>query len=506
MPRRAFLDTSDDGSCRLQRETIGERMSNMLYKLDVPYREKDQAKRRGARWNGTERTWFYVGDHLPEGLRQWFRGDPAGIPEPPEGTSVSGPGGTGPQAGSSEGADFRSVSEVSRMISHRIDGAPEFRHMRIRGEITNFSGNRRGGHYYFSIKDEYAVLRCVMYRSVAEARLKFSLENGLMVQIIGSLNYYGPGGSISLIVDQMAPDGAGAAALALKLLRERLRREGLFDQEHKKPIPPYPEAVGIITSRDGQAIRDICSKARERNPYVRLVLYPVNVQGQNAARTILAGIRFMDRQGLDTIIIGRGGGSDEELNVYNDEQIVRAVFEAKTPIISAVGHTGNRTVIDEVADRVAITPTEAAEIAVPDIMKDIRRLEELRQSIYHRMRSLLLLRFRDLEGKVNALKSSHPRRVIAVKGERLKALSDSIRTNMTSQLKTRRHQYEVLVARLHGLSPTSRLVDGFGYISHDDKPVTTVAGLKPGDHIKVRIHDGEIRSDVTEVVEKSIAE
>lgn len=484
-----------------------------MYKLNVSFREKEEAKNYGAKWNPVEKTWYYPGDELPEGLRRWYQGDDllqeaagdvledapvaAGedsIGEDQENAESFGEKGVGLDL-------YKTVSEVNDMIIRNFNATVEFQMIMVKGEVTNFNGHK-GRNYYFAIKDNDALLPCFMWEDTAKDVLKFELKQGQQVAIIGKLDLYKAAGKSQLVVRQISDIGEGAARLALLQLKARLEAEGLFDEDHKKKIPKYPETVGIITSKDGQAIKDICKVAGKRNPYVQLVLYHVNVQGKNAVSTIVEGIKYMDKQGFDTIIVGRGGGSDEELMAYNDELIARTVYEAATPIISAVGHEGHWTLIDYVSDKRAATPSEAAEEAVPDVMVDVHRVDQLRRSLEVNMRNQIQQRKLLLQAKMAALEKNSPERRLKERSDRLALLSERLREGMNRLFDSKKHRFEVLVANLNGLSPTAKLVSGFGYISHNNKPVKDVDDVKPGDSILIRIHDGEIRSNVTEVMKQ----
>ena len=350
-------------------------------------------------------------------------------------------------------------------------------------------------------------------------------------------------GKVQLIVSRIENIGAGQANLALLRLEAKLKAEGLFDVVYKKIIPKHPKAVGIITSRFGQAIKDICKVANKRNPYVQLILFHVNVQGVNAVPTIIKGIKELDGMGLDTIIVGRGGGTDEELQVYNDESIVRAVFAAVTPIISAVGHQGHLTLIDSVADLRVATPSEAAEEAIPDLMKDVEKLNIIFKGINDSIRSRInerILKVNALKAKLEQNSPTHkykeqseklsnlirimrmniqsaydyrkdrPKilldsihhsmiRAYEARKDKPKFLADSLRTNILKAYESRVHSFEVLVAELEGLSPLAKLINGFGYITRDDEPVTYIAKVSPGDTVNIRIHDGEIEALVKNI-------
>lgn len=531
--------------------------------MNVPYLEKEEAKPFGAKYNWAGKFWYC--DELNENLMRWYDG-----PELPDNnerhrealeeeqsTIIIGDGST------IDLQQYMSVSDACNMIEGKYNEIPEFRRIMVKGEVTNYSGHTR--NYYFSIKDNNAVLHCFMWESTAASALNFELATGQQVAIIGSMNLYKAGGKSQILVNRIVNVGDGAAMLAYIQLKERLEAEGLFDADHKKEIPRYPKQVGILTSKSGQAIKDICKVAGKRNPYVQLVLYHVNVQGQNAVRTILEGISYMDGQGFDTIIIGRGGGSDEELMAYNSEEIARAVYNANTPIVSAVGHEGHWTLIDYVADKRVATPSEAAEESVPDVMTNVNRVLHLKKSIQVIMLNHLEQKKHILNERKAELEKNSPERKLKEQQLKLEAmtrqlsdnmvriakdrnnrlaqlserlnnnmariaedsrnrlsqLSERINNNMTriaidkrnrfdqlwerldqnmlSIYKNKRHRYELLVEKLNGLSPTAKLVRGFGYISHEDRPVTTVEDVQIGDAVVMRIHDGEIDAAVTDI-------
>lgn len=521
-----------------------------MIRLNVPFKEKDEAKRFGAKWNPGERFWFYPGDVLPDGLKRWAvvaagRGQlSAGRDEVPlaigwpgeddlEGPwRVSGPAelsepvGLAGSGGVLEKSldwlkDYQSVSDVNQMILRRYGDIREFRNIMVWGEVTNYR-NPNGGNYYFDIKDSDAMLSCIMWGSVAAAAGDgFELKAGMKVAIAGYLDYYPAAGKTSLKVRQIRDAGQGAAALALLRLHARLEAEGLFDERFKKPIPKYPSVIGIVTSKDGQAIRDICKVAKMRNPFVQLLLFHVKVQGQYAVDTIIQGIQTLDGMGLDTIIVGRGGGSDEELMCYNDERVVRAIFMAKTPVISAVGHEGNWSLADYVADLRVPTPTAASQAALPDVMADLERIRQLQAMITSQMHSHLQRCRLQLDAGINKLEGYRPQLQIERRKERLEHLavsmqagfmavleerkrsletcSQELRRRIEAAYELRRHRYEILVTGLHGLSPTAKLVKGFGYISLNEKPVTTVQEVQAGDPLLIQIHDGQIHSQVVDV-------
>ena len=475
-----------------------------FFKLNVPFKDKDEAKEFGAKWYSEDKYWYYSGDELPEGLRRWYPlykpvDGKEGVYLDTETGEINGDSSeitpVNNEAVNDPYAKYRTVSEINRMISDIVNATNEFRAILVKGEVTNFDG-KKGRHYYFAIKDDSALLPCVMWDSTAAYALKFKLEKGQQVAIAGSLEYYDAQGKAQLIVSTIENIGDGEANLAFIKLKAKLEAEGLFAPERKKSIPKHPELVGIITSKNGQAIKDICKIAEKRNPYVQMILYHVNVQGVNAVSTIVNGIKTLDGMGLDTIIVGRGGGSDEELNSYNHERIARAVAEAKTPIVSAVGHQGHWTLIDFVADKRVATPSEAAEETIPDVMTDISRIELLKNTIRDRMKAIIENRRLLIKSTLSDIEKNSPQNRLNENKDRLKHFSELMDMNIRSAFQKYNNRFEVLLAELNGLSPTAKLVGGFGYVTKENKPVKNVADVKPGDDINIRMHDGDITATV----------
>ena len=484
-----------------------------MYRLDVPFIEKDDAKGKGARWNPQGRFWYC--EELTDELRRWYREDENSSEQPqvPNVTETHNNGVTeihnnivtqvsvadNDADNNDPYSDYKTVSKVNKEISDQFNHTDKFRSILVRGEVTNFNGVNKG-NYYFDIKDEEALLPCILWGTNAESVLTFELEKGKEVAIIGTLKFRDQKGTCSLHVSNIADIGAGKALLQYNQLMEKLRAEGLFDQDHKKDIPKFPTRVGIVTSKGGQAIQDIQKVARKRNPYVQLILYHVNVQGQNAVRTIIEGIKALDALNLDTIIVGRGGGSDEELIAYNDENVARAVYEANTPIVSAVGHEGNRALIDYVSDHRAATPSEAAEDSIPDIMTTVHRVEQLKKGITDNMRSNLQKRKSRLDTQKARLAGNDPARVLKEKKDKLQVLSDGLKTKIVMIYDTKKNRYRVLVTRLNGLSPTAKLIHGFGYITSGDDPVMSINDVSIGEEVSIRIHDGQIKTTVNDII------
>lgn len=442
-------------------------------------------------------------------------------------------------------AEYMTVSACNSMISGVFQNTAQFRRVLVKGEVTNFSG-RSGGHYYFDIKDASSIIKCTMFASTAEEELHFELANGRAVAIIGTIEYYEPHGKCNLRVRKIEDIGEGNARLALLALTERLRAEGIFDDEHKKAIPEHPRSVGLVTSSHGQAKKDFNKIRKEKNIYLPVFHYDCNVQGRNAVESIVQGIRELDRMGLDVIVVTRGGGSDEDLRYYNDEAIVRAIYDAQTPIISAVGHEGNWFLSDRAADDRAATPTDAAKMVFQDIMKDVRRVEQIRAEMRRSVAASVSRRQLRLREQRALIEKNSPRNKLQVHKDKLKferaalgkniravydskrhryeILADQLPVRMKNVYESKKHRYDmvssqlpvlmqrvfqgkkhrfdVLLTQLHGLSPTAKLVNGFGYIAVMGKPLVSASQVTTGDSITVTVHDGVIAADVTSIENK----
>ena len=461
-----------------------------MVRLDVPFREKDEAKALGARWNSAEKYWFCTEDQI-EKFARWYRGElPGAVSE--ESSS-----------GESEGAladRFETVTSVTEMIATYFANNSAFRVVRVKGEVSNYS--LWNGHHFFTIKDASSVLKCTLWKSTADLLPDFTLEDGQQVGLLGSLRFNTKRSEGELDVARVFDLGEGDENLELKLLKEKLQAEGLFDLEKKKEIPGYPKRIGIVSSKEGDAIRDICRVAHDRNPYVQLYLYSVTVQGASAPTSIIEGIRKMDAGGYDLIIVSRGGGSREDLSPFDDEGVVRAVFAANTPVVTGVGHERDWTLIDFVADKRFSTPTYAAQGVIPDVMSDIRRICQLSASIHACMEQILRRKYLLLESKKERLGRFDPVVILQRNMDKLALLSDGLHSSIADVVNRRKHRLDVQIATLHGNSPTAKLVQGFGYISKDGRPVSTTDEVNKDDELMLSIHDGQIKAVVTDVVKK----
>lgn len=399
-------------------------------------------------------------------------------------------------------ASIYSVSQINMYIKNMFANDYLLRNVQVKGEISNVKYHS-SGHIYFTLKEEGSALNGVMFRSARTEGLNFTLENGQSVVITGSIAVYERDGRYQVYAKKIALDGRGNLYEAYELLKQKLYEEGLFEFEHKKEIPQFPKKVGIVTARTGAAIQDILNIARRRNPYVQLYLYPAQVQGEGAAKTIVKGIETLDRMGMDTIIIGRGGGSIEDLWAFNEESVARAIYHAKTPIISGTGHEIDNTIADYAADLRAPTPSAACELAIPDVMSSIYQVRQYESRI-RKCAGQKLEQMNQKWGMLSArLNSASPKVRLENQKIYLDSLQDKLMQGMLQKMGNRRHQYEILLTKLNGLSPTAKLVGGYGYIEHQDgHAIRSVADVKEQDNFSVTVWDGTIEGVVTKIEEK----
>ena len=385
-----------------------------------------------------------------------------------------------------------SVTQINTYIKRMFQSDYALRRISIKGQVSNCKYHS-SGHIYFSLKDEGSQISCVMFANARYDGLKFELEDGQEVVVDGNISVYERGGSYQLYAQEIRLNGIGELYVAYEMLKQKLYEEGLFDHEKKKPIPKNPKKIGVVTARTGAAIHDIISTAKRRNPYVQLILYPAKVQGDGASDTIVAGIKALDQYGVDIIIVGRGGGSIEDLWAFNEEKVARAIYEVQTPIISGTGHEVDTTIADYAADLRAATPTAACELAVPDI-------REVMEGIINReytLRTLLKQVVRRYQMKLQqyqiTIANFDPRFQLQEQKMHLAELEEQIHAVMKNKMTDYQHKLELYTKELHGLSPTAKLINGFGYIEGSNgEPVTSVKEVMEGDQISLTISDGTI--------------
>ena len=395
-----------------------------------------------------------------------------------------------------------SVSQLNRYIKMNFDADENLANIFISGEISNFTNHYRTGHLYFTLKDDSAAVRAVMFNSSAK-RLKFMPEDGMKVIARGRVSVYEASGQYQLYVDDMQPDGVGALNLAYEQLKEKLQKEGLFSELHKKPLPPYPEKVGVITSPTGAAVRDIINVLGRRFPYAEIVFCPVLVQGDGAHLQLTDAVNlFNSERAADVIIIGRGGGSIEDLWEFNDEGLARAVYNSEIPVISAVGHETDFTICDFVADMRAPTPSAAAELAVPDANELQYALSALKNRMFLNVSSGIADRRSRLEYLTSkgALKS--PDEMLSNRSQRLDTAFSKMLSSYENRIGGKKVEFISAATALSKLDPMSVLMRGFAFVSDKNgKNVYSSQSLAKGDEINVRFHDGSAVCDVKEITQ-----
>ena len=371
----------------------------------------------------------------------------------------------------------------------------------VSGEISNLKFHT-SGHIYFTLKDDKSAISCAIFRPSAQ-KLNIALKDGDKIVASGSISNYIPSGGVTFNVTKVEYEGIGDLTKKFEELKKRLSEQGLFDKEFKKPIPKFPKTIGIVTAPTGAAIRDIISVSKRRNPYISLILYPALVQGDGAKESIVKGIETLEKTGVDVIIVGRGGGSLEDLWAFNEEEVAYAIFQCPIPVISAVGHEIDFTISDFTADLRAATPSAAAELAVPDIRQTIEDLEDLKKSLDKGVERVLknkLHKIAVFEAKLNALSPVN-------KLNKQKLLADSYNGKLDllikKIIKEKKAELETLSERLKGVSPLERLKAGMAYVTDaSGKRVVGVEGLNENDKIKLTMKDGYAFAYIEKVVKE----
>lgn len=396
-------------------------------------------------------------------------------------------------------ASVYSVTQVNSYIKNMFVQDFLLNRISVRGEVSNCKYHT-SGHIYFTLKDKSGTLSAVMFASQRRG-LAFGLQEGQQVVVSGSVDVYERDGKYQLYAKEIKREGVGDLFERFQKLRDELEDMGMFAAEYKQPIPKYAKTVGVVTASTGAAIRDIMNISARRNPYVQLVLYPALVQGENAKESIVKGIQTLDAMGLDVMIVGRGGGSIEDLWAFNEEMVARAIFDCKTPVISAVGHETDVTIADYVADLRAPTPSAAAELAVFDYSQFEGRLQVIFQALTRGMERSLERKKSRLDQYRLKLQMHHPERRLNEYQQRLVDMEEQMERFLEQRLTDRKHRLALLCGRLHGLSPLETLSRGFGYVTADTgKAVTSVKQVKSGWHLQVRLADGEMKTQVLEIL------
>ena len=390
------------------------------------------------------------------------------------------------------------VSDVTRFIKNMFDHEALLQNIMVRGEISNFK-LYASGHGYFVLKDDKATLRCVLFRRWAE-QLPFLPENGMQIIAAGNISVYERDGVYQLYVERVIPDGAGALAAAYEQLKARLSGEGLFDAERKKPLPPFPKTIGVVTSPSGAVLRDIFRVAKRRWPRVRLVLYPAAVQGEEAAAQVAAGILFFNEMySVDVLIVGRGGGSAEDLWAFNEEIVVRAVAASRIPVISAVGHETDYTLADFVADVRAATPSQAAELAVPDREELRRHVAGLQARVENARDGWMKAKRARLAALTRQSFFREPQRFLRFFRQRLDTVEERFQRLTEKWHTAKRQRLTSAIEKMELLSPVRVLRRGYGIISTPDGDVIrSIRQVRPEENVEVMLADGRFKARVTE--------
>jgi len=437
---------------------------------------------------------------------------------------------------------YYSITALNRAIKNMFDSKPELQKVYIKGEISNFKHHTRG-HLYFTLKDENSRIAAVMFSTQA-SKLNFEPEDGIKVLVTGRVTVYESTGGYQIYVEEMQVDGIGNLYLEFEKLKKKLQEEGLFNVEHKRPIPKYPKKIGIITAPTGAAIRDILSTIKRRYPICETILFPALVQGVGAKESIVKQLQIANEYDLDVIICGRGGGSIEDLWAFNEEIVARAIYASKIPIISAVGHEIDFTIADFVADLRAPTPTGAAEMAVPNLVDlktlinqyQIRSNESIKSIILFNKKRIDSLKnsyilknplslyevkeqkldtfieqlnkhikqiINDYTTRLNHIKESYilknPLSTYEVKKEKIQNYIGLLNKIITNNINNNNHKYELLINKLELLNPINVLSKGYSLVKKDDKVIKSTKDIKINDKINIKFHEGSINAIVKEI-------
>ena len=368
----------------------------------------------------------------------------------------------------------------------------------VKGEVSNLKYHT-SGHIYFSLKDESGTIACVMFAG-SRSGLSFRMEEGQQIIVLGVVDVYARDGKYQLYARKIVRDGVGLLYERFEILKKELQEMGMFAPEYKQKIPKYIRRLGVVTAPTGAAVRDIINITKRRNPFVQIILYPALVQGEGAAESIVKGIHALEAEKVDVMIVGRGGGSMEDLWAFNEEAVARAVFDCSVPVISAVGHETDTTIIDFVADLRAPTPSAAAELAVYDFMEMKKNLKLREEKLLHFMQLILERKRQKLEQYSLRMRAYHPQQRLNEQRQFAADAENRLRREMMRRLEQEKYRLGLMAERLKGLSPLEKLSQGYAYVENSSGAnVRTVSNVKQGEQITVYVTDGRIRAEVTGV-------
>lgn len=402
-----------------------------------------------------------------------------------------------------ENNKYPTVSDVSLYLKEMVSRDENLKKIVVMGEISNFTDHARLGHLYFSIKDDKCALKAVMFKW-NKSKLNFQPENGMKVVIAGSINVYERDGIFQVVAEHMIPYGAGALQMAFDKLKQKLDSEGLFSAEHKKKIPSIPKRIGVITAKKSAALQDIINIISRRYPLVTLVIFDSLVQGTNAPESLCNALELCKGQNLDTIIIGRGGGSMEDLWGFNDEKLARAIYECEIPIISAVGHETDFTICDFVADMRAPTPSAAAELAVPNVLELHKYIDNKKNLLYNNISNKLNQLQMMFDTYSATLTAREPKQMIATKSEYINGLNLRFTNSFNEQMMIRNNNFSSLLSKLDVLSPVKTMSRGFSIsLNENNDVISEITDIKIGEQLTTRLSNGKIISIVKNLKELS---
>ena len=387
------------------------------------------------------------------------------------------------------------VSQLNRYIAFRIKEDKQLKGILISGEISNFTNHTKSGHLYFTLKDSTSSVKAVMFASAA-SQLRFVPASGMRVIISANVQVYERDGVYQLYVNDMQPDGIGTLYIAFEQLKERLSAEGLFDESLKKPLPEFPTKIGIVTSIEAAALQDMLNIISRRYPIAEVVIYPCLVQGASAPESICSALKRADSGENDIIIIGRGGGSLEDLMAFNSESVAREIFNCETPVISAVGHETDTTIADYAADLRAPTPSAAAELAVPELSSLINFFNASQKVLEKKLIDKTVFLRLQLENRERSLVSAEPKNRIENSKKLLDERKHRLHELLKIQTELKSAELRAKISALDNLSPTKIMMRGYSLVYKDDKLIHSVSELKTGDNISVKLHDGEIEAAI----------
>ena len=416
--------------------------------------------------------------------------------------------------------EYLKISELNNYIKSVLDKDTFLNKVYLKGEISNFKNHTRG-HLYFTLKDDTSRISAVMFQSSA-VKLTFNPEDGMNVLVSGRVSAYPAQGSYQVYVDTMEPDGLGALYIEYEKLKKKLAAQGMFAPEHKVPIPRFPEKIGVITAPTGAAVRDIMSTIKRRYPMCEAILFPCLVQGKDAAPDIVRQIKRADAYGVDTIIVGRGGGSIEDLWAFNEEVVAKAIYDCVTPIISAVGHEIDWTIADFVADLRAPTPTGAAEMAVPTVLDIKTLIDNYKIRLNKNIKNMVNTKFIKLRSLRQSFILKNPMSMYEVKEQKLDTLIDTLNKdikniindkdnklnkiklsvvlqNPENLIKDKKIKFDLLVNTLKLVNPLGILDKGYSLVELDNKIIKSSKDVNVSDILNIRLHEGSIKAEVKEV-------